>query len=71
MSKFKTQLSPDAVFSFKGQNYQTRDYVFETDDKELIEFLGSNANFAPVTDAKAPEADKAKKAPEADKANDD
>lgn len=57
MSKFKTQLSPDAVFSFKGQTFQTRGGVFETDDKELVEFLGANANFTAVADEKPKKAD--------------
>ena len=48
MRKFRTDHAPDAVFSVKGSTFRTVNHVFETDDKDIAEFLSGNANFSEV-----------------------
>lgn len=45
MTKFKALISINQFFTFKGANFEAQDGFFETDDKELIEFLKVNSNF--------------------------
>lgn len=46
--KFKNTVSPDAMFHFKGANHRCTDYIFETDNAEIIEFLKGNFNFEAI-----------------------
>lgn len=51
MAKFKARFSPTQSFMFQKKNepfantYNCDDYIFETDDAEIIEFLNHNTSF--------------------------
>lgn len=45
MAIFKNKYTFGSVFSFKGNQYKVNKWDFETDDRELIEFLSNNSNW--------------------------
>ena len=47
---YKTDTSPRAVFSYKGQTYETIEGKFTTDDPDMQAWLEDNSNFyeAPI-----------------------
>lgn len=50
MAIFKNKYTFGSVFSFKGNQYKVNKWEFETDDRELIEFLSNNLNWDLVLD---------------------
>lgn len=52
MTKFKALVSPNQFFSFKNEMYECVNWLFETDNEELINFLKQNVNFELIEDAK-------------------
>lgn len=56
MAKFKNNLIDAAKFSFKEARYEFSNGIFETEDKELIDFLSSISNvWTKIADSKAKE----------------
>ena len=50
--KFKAKLSPTQTFSIKNRRYKAINYIFETDDSDLIKFLENNNFWDKVTENK-------------------
>ena len=50
--KFKGLYAEDQFFTFENENYQCKDWIIETDNPKLIEFLKQNSNFEVIQEPK-------------------
>lgn len=69
MFKFKNLYSSDSQFSFKDSTYMCSNFMFQTEDKDLAEFLRNNSNFSEIKSGEVQELVEEKKSTKRKKEN--